>query len=250
MTNKHIILIHGAWQGSWVWQDFALLLTAAGFTAHAVDLPGNGVDGRPPETVSIDDYVGHITQLIDGLAGDIILLGHSGGGVVATGAAEARAERISCVVYVAGMMLLPGMSFGDVLTQENAAERGITGIGKHLTWNKAGDVSSVPPEAGARIFLNDMPFDKALEGAKHLSPQGNGGKDIATQWTAERFGKIPRIYVECSQDLSVVPALQQSMQSLVPGSQNITLDAGHAPHVSQPHVLADALIPALKARFT
>lgn len=242
----HAILIHGAWQGSWVWEAFAPLLREAGFMPHAVDLPGNGVDGRASDSVTIADYVDHITSLVDRLDGPVVLVGHSGGGVVATGAAEARAERVQCVVYLAGMMLPAGMDFGDLLTQEEATKRGMIGIGEHLTWNETGTVSSVPPEAGARIFLNDMPFDVALEGAKKLSPQGNGGKNISAHWTPERFGQISRIYVECSQDLSVFPAMQQAMQALVPGATNITLDAGHAPHVSQPQALADALVPALQ----
>jgi pimeloyl-ACP methyl ester carboxylesterase len=35
-------------------------------------------------------------------------------------------------------------------------------------------------------------------------------------------------------------------KALVPGAQRIVLDAGHAPHVSQPQALAEALIPPLK----
>jgi pimeloyl-ACP methyl ester carboxylesterase len=35
-----IVLIHGAWQGGWVWADIVPQLTAAGHNCHAVDLPG------------------------------------------------------------------------------------------------------------------------------------------------------------------------------------------------------------------
>ncbi len=228
-----------------MWEAFAPLLEEAGFTPHAVDLPGNGVDGQAPDSITIDDYLDHVISLVDTLEGPVVLVGHSGAGVVATGVAEARTERVRCVVFLAGMMLPPGMDFGALLARENAAERGMIGIGQHLVWNDERSVSSVPAEAGARIFLNDMPFDGAVEGAKKLSPQGNGGKNISVQWTPQRFGTIPRIYVECRQDLSVFPAMQQAMQALVPGATNITLDAGHAPHVSQPQVLADALIPTV-----
>ncbi len=244
-TPKTAILIHGAWQGSWVWKDFAPLLEAAGVAPVALDLPGNGADGRAPETVSIDDYLTHVVAAIDAHQGDIVLVGHSGGGVVATGAAELRPDRVKQVVYLAGMMLPAGMTFGDLLAQENAAERGMVGIGTHLEWNDERTVSVVPPEAGARIFLNDMPFEVALEGAKNLTPQGEGGKTIAVSWTPERFGQISRIYVECTQDLSVVPHMQQAMQKLVPGATRLVMDAGHAPHISDPKALADLLTPYL-----
>jgi len=42
-------LIHGAWQGAWVWQKLTPLIEAAGHAAVAVDLPGDGHDDTPPK---------------------------------------------------------------------------------------------------------------------------------------------------------------------------------------------------------
>lgn len=242
----HAILIHGAWQGSWVWAGFAPFLQEAGFTPHAIDLPGNGADTTPMSEVSLGRYVDHVGALVEGLDGNIIVIAHSGGGVVGTALGERFSHRIKSITYIAGMMLPSDMHFGHVLAQEKAEERGLLGIGPFLAWSDDGFISSVPPEAGAKIFLNDMPVDVALEGAKQLTPQAEPGRALKTNWTPERFGTVPRIYVECADDLSVVQPIQQAMQKLVPGAQNITLRAGHAPHVSQPQLLAGALIPALK----
>ncbi len=243
--SRHAILIHGAWQGRWVWQDFARLLEEAGFTAHAIDLPGNGADDTPLADVSLDLYLAHIGALIEQLEGDILIVAHSGGGVVGTALGERYPQPIKSITYIAGMMMPSGWHFGDVLREEMAEERGLLGIGPYLEWNEERTESSVPAEAGAKIFLNDMPFDVALTGAENLTPQAEPGRALSTDWTEERFGTIPRIYVECAQDLSVLLPIQQAMQNLVPGARRIALDAGHAPHVSQPEVLADALVPAL-----
>ncbi|MBO6675099.1 MAG: alpha/beta fold hydrolase [Rhizobiales bacterium] len=244
--SPHAILVHGAWQGSWVWSDFAPFLENAGFRPHAIDLPGNGADDTPLSDVSLDLYLDHVGSLIEQLDGDIVIIAHSGGGVVGTALGERYTQRISAIAYIAGMMLPSGWSFGTVLANEKAEERGLLGIGPYLEWNDERTVSTVPPEAGAKIFLNDMDFDDALQGAQNLTPQAEPGRALKTDWTAERFGRIPRIYVECEQDLSVVQPIQQAMQKAVPGARNITLDAGHAPHVSQPQVLADASIPVLR----
>lgn len=241
----HAVLIHGAWQGSWVWDHFAPLLAASGLTPHAVDLPGNGADDTPMSAVSTELYLDHVSAIVEALDGDVIIIAHSGGGVVGTGVAERYPRRVKAIVYIAGMMLPSGWHFGDVLYQEKAQERGWLGIGPYLTWNEGRNVSSVPPEAGAKIFLNDMEYSAALAGARSLTPQAEPGRALQTVWTPERFGTVPRIYVECLRDLSVLHPIQQAMQALVPGARRITLDAGHAPHVSQPHVLADALIPVL-----
>ena len=106
-------------------------------------------------------------------------------------------------------------------------------------------VSRVPVEAGASIFLNDIPCEEALALAASLTPQGENGRTIAAHWTPERFGKVQRLYVECLRDLSVVPDMQRRMQELVPGALRVTLDAGHAPHVSAPARTAAALIDFL-----
>lgn len=243
--SPHAILIHGAWQGSWVWQDFAPFLKEAGFTPHAIDLPGNGADDTALSDVSLDLYLVHIGSLIEQLDGDIVIIAHSGGGVIGTALGERYPQRIKTIAYIAGMMLPSGWSFGTVLAEENAEERGLLGIGPYLEWNDECTVSTVPPDAAAKIFLNDMPFNEALRGAKNLTPQAEPGRTLKAYWTQERVGGIPRIYVECAQDLSVLPPIQQAMQKLVPGAQRIALDAGHAPHVSQPEVLADALVGAL-----
>ncbi|MDN2584190.1 alpha/beta fold hydrolase [Aquibium sp. ELW1220] len=241
-----VVLIHGAWQGSWVWTRLAPRLEAAGLAAVAVDLPGNGADGTPPETASLDRYVAHVGAIVAAQSGPVALVGHSGGGVVATAVAERFCERVERVAYVAGMMLPPGMGFGDVLNDMKAAEKGLLGIGPHLVWSPDGRVSSVPVEAAADVFLNELPRDEALRLAKGLTPQGEGGRAISTAWTPQRFGTLPRLYVECVHDRSVLLPVQRRMQDLVPGAARVTLDADHAPHVSHPRRLADALVPFLK----
>ena len=240
-----VILVHGAWQGSWVWRDFQPFLHEVGIETHAIDLPGNGVDDTPFEQVDIDCYVEHVGRLIDKIGQPVSIIGHSGGGVVATAVAEAFADQVKRVAYIAGMMLPAGMTFGDLLEQENAAERGLLGVGPYLQWSKDRTVSRVPPEVAVWIFLNDVTYRDALEGAQNLTPQPEGGRSIAANWTADRFGKLPRLYVECSRDRSVLPEIQQRMRQLVPGARCVSLDVGHAPHISAPAKLARALIPFL-----
>lgn len=240
-----VVLIHGAWQGSWVWTRLAPLLDARGLNVIAVDLPGNGSDDTRPEAVTLDLYVGHIGEAIADTSGPIILVGHSGGGLTATAAAERYRERIAGVVYVAGMMLPSGMSFGDLLADMHAAEKGLVGIGPFLIRSPDGVSTSVPMEAAADIFLSDMPRDEALQLVRRLTPQPKGGREVAARWTPRRYGTLPRLYVECANDRSVALTLQRRMQDLVPGARRVTLETGHAPQVSAPQVLADALLPFL-----
>ncbi|MGC2822408.1 MAG: alpha/beta fold hydrolase, partial [Candidatus Sulfotelmatobacter sp.] len=73
------VLVHGAWQGAWVWDTIVPRLRAAGHDAIAVDLPGNGFDATPPQAVNVGLYAAHIAELVDGARGPIVLVGHSMG---------------------------------------------------------------------------------------------------------------------------------------------------------------------------
>lgn len=241
-----VLLIHGAWQGSWAFAALLPLLQAAGLRPVAVDLPGNGADGRQPETASLEAYLNHLGHVLEAVDGPVSVVGHSGGGIVATALAERWPDRVARLAYIAGMMLPPAMTFADLLRRERASDRALVGIGTHLTWPKPGLVSAVPPEAGARIFLNDLPHASAIKLARKLTPQGENGRSIAANWTAERFGRVPRLYVECLRDLSVAHEFQRRMQEMVPGAWRISLNTGHAPQASAPGKLAAALIPWLR----
>src|SRR4051812_47408223 len=95
-----VVLVHGAWHGAWCFDRVVPLVRARGVTVCALDLPGGGFDAD----------VAHVRGSIDGIDGDVVLLGHSYGGAVVTDAgahasvrhlvflcAFAIAENESCV---------------------------------------------------------------------------------------------------------------------------------------------------------
>ncbi|MGI9210120.1 MAG: alpha/beta fold hydrolase, partial [Rhodococcus sp. (in: high G+C Gram-positive bacteria)] len=109
---SHVVLVHGAWAGSWVWDTVTEPLTAAGHTPHALSLPGVG--RWADRDVTLDDVAGHVAEYVAGLEGTVFVVGHSGGGIVATQVAEMMPDRVAGVAYVAGMMLPSGVDFGQL----------------------------------------------------------------------------------------------------------------------------------------
>lgn len=243
MPDRHVVLIHGAWAGSWVWDGLLDGIRAAGYTPHAVDLPGNGSDDTPASAVSLDVYAAHVAALIDRLDGPIQLVAHSGGGLTATAVAELRAERIAGVSYVAGMMLPSGRSFAEACAELVSTAPEVSGVGPFLQRSADGLGTRVPSEIACALFFHDVPLPQALAAAEHLCPQPDGGRAVVAHWTPERFGRLPRLYIECSADRSVVPAVQKWMQELVPGAERATLNCGHAPQLAAPDALLAALLP-------
>ncbi len=240
-----VILIHGAWQGSWAWARFMPYLQAAGLTAQAIDLPGNGVDGSDPADVTFEACLQHLYGVVRALGRPVSLVGHSGGGLLVTAFAERWPERVSRMVYVVGMMLPDGTSFADLVTSIIPHHPEASGIAPHLEWSADRKVSRVPAAAAIAIFLQDCPESDAAAAAAQLTPQGEGGRAVTTPATAERYGRIPRLYVEALNDRSLILPVQRAMQTLAPGALIASLPTGHAPQFSAPARLAEAIIPFL-----
>ena len=64
----------------------------------------------------------------------------------------------------------------------------------------------------------------------------------------DRFGKVPRAYIECLRDNAVPLALQKSMQSHLPCRPVLTLDTDHCPFFSSPSSLAEAIDSLVSSR--
>jgi pimeloyl-ACP methyl ester carboxylesterase len=243
-----LILIHGAWQGSWAWSRFLPVVAEAGFRVEAIDLPGNGSDLTPAAEVSLDRYVAHVGGRIQSDEDPVVLMAHSGGGVIASEVAERLSDRVKGVIYVAGMMLPSGGTFGDVVGPLVAGDPSAAGIRPHLVWSPDGLISTVPADAARRIFYQDCTQEDAQSACARLTPQPEGGRAVSPRLTPKRFGTVPRLYVETRQDRSVVLAAQRRMQVMVPGAAVVSLDSGHAPQLAMPEKLAACVIPWLAAR--
>lgn len=248
-ATRHIVLIHGAWQGAWAFDAWRPHLEAAGWTVHAVDLPGSAQSPHRDARPDLPAHVAHVTALVQPLDGPVVVLGHSGGGITATQVAEALAGRLTGVVYLAGMMLPSGWSYRDVLRACEQAHPGsdFSGIASHLVWNEDRSASRVPPEAALAVFLHDCEPHAAQRAASLLGSQPESGRAMRPVWSPERAGRVRRVYVECTRDRSVALTLQRTMQQLTPGAVRITLDCGHVPQLAVPDELSAQLLPVLDA---
>jgi pimeloyl-ACP methyl ester carboxylesterase len=242
-----VILIHGAWAGSWVWDRLIPFLRRAKLRCHAIDLPGNGSDTVDPATVSLESYLDGLHGAIRKLGRPVSLVAHSGGGNVATAAAQCWPRSVSRIVYVAGMMLPHRATFVDLVAQVSKRHPEASGIDPHTVWSPDRLVTHVPPDAAIAHFFQDCDPEDARAAANRLTPQGQGGRAIVTQTSAARFGRIPRLYVEALHDKSVILPVQRLMQKLVPGARVVSLPTGHAPQLSAPARLAEEIIPFLTA---
>jgi pimeloyl-ACP methyl ester carboxylesterase len=92
------ILIPGGWQGGWVYQQVADLLTAHGHTALPVTLAGLGDRSAP--LANLDTHIGEVAALVRAQRGEVVLVGQSYGGMIVSGGADAAPSRLRALVYV------------------------------------------------------------------------------------------------------------------------------------------------------
>lgn len=237
----NFILVHGAWQGAWAWARVIPLLEAAGHTAVAVDLPGNGHnDATAPEDVTTMVYGEHVAGLIDDAEDPVILVGHSMGGTVAAQTSELRPDRIAVAVYLCAFLLPDGESIVDFY--DRAWQDWMTGAHARVSYSDDGHLSMIDPASATDVFYNTADPGDAKAAAAQLTPQPEGGRRSKLRLSEKNFGRVPRVYIETLRDQSVFHELQKRMYTETPVGTRYTLDTDHAPQLSAPEQLATILI--------
>lgn len=235
------ILIHGSWHGGWCFDAVRDILENAGHEVIAPDLPGMGGDEAALRAVSLQGWADFAAGLCRRARQQpVVLAGHSRGGLVISQAAETAPEAIDALVYICAMMLPDGMSRAEFKSME----------GPNLPFDAiispifGGAGTVVDPVGAPAVFAQLSPPDAVASAMTRLMTEPHGPRATPLSLTAQRFGSIPRTYVECTQDRTIPIESQRKMQSLVPGAAIVTLDADHSPYLSRPEELAAALIAA------
>lgn len=121
---RTFVLVHGAWHGGWCWRRVADRLRAKGHYVLTPALSGVGERSHlQPEMIDlmtqVNDVVGEIKwRDLD----DIVLVGHSYGGMVITGVAEQVRERIGAIVYLDAFQPGDGQALADYSSRKSWPE--------------------------------------------------------------------------------------------------------------------------------
>ncbi|WP_350349032.1 alpha/beta hydrolase [Agromyces sp. G08B096] len=110
-----VILIPGFWLDASSWEQVTPVLDETGHRLHPVTLPGLESVDADRSGIGLADHIAAVVDLVDRLDGPVALVGHSGGGPVAHGVADARPDRIAKIVYVDAGPLGEGESINDAL---------------------------------------------------------------------------------------------------------------------------------------
>ena len=237
------VLVHGAFHGSWCWDKVVPLLEAQGHDVIAVDLPGNtyGEFDIPLDQVSLDSYAQYICKVLDKLDESVVLVGHSLGGLTITQAAEYRPDKIRSLVYLTALLFENAVAQRPVVARDSESIR--AGLLRD-DWTVSDDLASVtflegPPKCR---FYNDCTDDDFTWAKAMLVPQPSGPLIDPLQTTAENFGRVQKVYIECERDNALSISYQREMRAKIPCDRTITMSTGHSPFLSAPIELAEHLL--------
>jgi pimeloyl-ACP methyl ester carboxylesterase len=183
------VLVHGAWHGGWCWAKVTRLLTDAAHTVYTPTLTGLGERAhlaRPEIDLGL-----HVEDIVAMLEAEelrnVILVGHSYGGMVITGAAARVAARIARLVYLDAFVPEVGKSLFDYVGPERAeAMRSAAAT--------EGDGWRVPPFPPERFGVTSARDTEWL--TRRLVPQPL--RTFEQPVAAVPPAKIPRSYVHCA----------------------------------------------------
>jgi pimeloyl-ACP methyl ester carboxylesterase len=122
-VSRAFVLVHGAWGGSWMWARLARLLRAAECEVYTPSLTGIGE--RVHLATAETDLSTHVDDVLNTLRyealSDIVLVGHSYGGMVVTGVADQAPERVATLVYLDAFVPQNNQALADLLSVEARA---------------------------------------------------------------------------------------------------------------------------------
>ena len=111
------VLVHGGWAGNMVWRELAPRLRKAGHDVYAPTLTGIGARKHLlNREIDLDTHIQDVVGVIDDAdLSDIVLVGHSYGGMVISGVADRVPEKVASLVYLDAFVPENGQSLFSVL---------------------------------------------------------------------------------------------------------------------------------------
>jgi pimeloyl-ACP methyl ester carboxylesterase len=224
--HASVTLVHGAWADGSCWSKVILLLQAKGITVTAAQIP----------LTSMADDITVTKRLLSLQTGPTVLVGHSYGGAVISGAAEG-VPQVKALVYITAFALDSGESL-DSLSKQGPPPSG---------------AAAVEPDAYGYLWINRKKFHKAFaadatedEAAVMAAVQ----RPLSVAGFTDKAGQpawkhLPSWYLVCTNDQMIPPPAQEFLAARMHATQK-SVASSHAPFVAHPEAVADIIIEAVK----
>ena len=229
------VLVHGAWHGGWCWIRTCNALSATGSSVFTPTLTGLGerahlACGQTELETHIADVLG-VLEMED--LENVVLVGHSYGGIVVTAVADRAAGRIARLVYLDAVVPRDGQCLYDCVSAQ----------AKVFFEAQAGDDWRVPVAAASAQFLGLTREEDIRWVMPKLKPHPIRTFREAVQLTAKSTS-IPRTYINCIGAKPLGQPRSAQAEGIVDYHE---LKTGHDAMVTAPHEVAELLRNAARS---
>jgi pimeloyl-ACP methyl ester carboxylesterase len=224
------VLIHGAYQGAWIWKPVATRLREAGHITHALTLDGCAERASQLRRgITVGSHAHDVAQFLfyEDLA-DIVLVGTSSGGMVVQKAAELARARVGRLVFVDALALMPGERVDQIV--------------KRATPNETTDIATGPTRADAesRLFRDLDPPTRAWALAR-ITPHPIAALEAPMEATTFWEQSWRATVIRCRRAVNPPEAHQRRTAERLKARWH-ELDTGHYPMLSAPDDLTRLLL--------
>ena len=223
------VLVHGSWQGGWIWKPVATKLQAAGHVVYHPTLDGCAERSHALRAeITLDTQGGEVAGLLfyEDLS-DVILVGTSSGGMVVARAAEMAPERIRRLVFIDALAPIPDETVATINSRPLANS-------VDLAYGLS------PDQVQERAFPDLAPGIREWAAARYtrhpLAPT-EAPVDLRAFWSRTWQADVLR----CSRSAAPPEAHQRRTAERLKGTYQ-EIDAGHYPMLSNADEVADYLL--------
>lgn len=234
-ARRPLVLVHGAWYGAWCWERLTPLLEQQGFAVTAPTLPGiahRAVAAGAASAIDLEAHVDDLRALLRALdLRDVVLVGHSYGGMVISLLAERERERIGRLIYLDAFVPEPGQRVIDYL-QPPERRAAIVKVGQ--------ETGFVPPVPARALGISDAADLAWAEARVTPQPFGTFAQKAALQRPAGEG--LPRGYIACVEPASGSFGQFAARIENDASWQYRALRTGHCAMITAPTALAAAIV--------
>lgn len=227
------VVAHGAWSAGWAWKKMHPLMRHAG---HGLITPTyTGLGERGHLAAPDIDLETHIADMLGVLEiedlRDVVLIGHSYGGMVATGVADRARNRIARLIYLDAFVPGDGQSLFDLSPPggpDHMRDRARAGGDDWLVPS-----NPIPPDTSEAdiAWIEPRRMDQPIKTLEQKLRLHNGALTL------------PRAYIYCTWIAPADPFGRfAEMARNDPDWRYLELDASHSPHITAPEQLRDLLL--------
>ncbi len=225
------VLVHGAYHGAWCYEEVAARLRAKGHDAYVPTLTGVGERHHlAQQAINLSTHVQDVVAILEiNDLKDVILCGHSYGGVVITGVAGQAAERIRTLFYLDAGVPEDGECVLDMMGPERALR----------TIARASATGTMIESPGAAFF--NVSDENAAAVDRCCTPHPMGTYIQKLFFTGKEAAVPNRTFVLAERYQSINHATYARVVDQ-PGWKAVSLDCGHDVMIDQPDILEALLL--------